>query len=78
MKRIVSRYIYTEHVELRNVEQPCKLSYAAKKYSVPHLLEKCSEFMWTDLTVDNACRALEYAVLYEDVNLKVHISLFIV
>lgn len=65
------RYVYTEHVELKSFDQACYLCYAAKKYMIPNLVEKCSQFMWKDLTPQNVCRALEFANLYEDARLKV-------
>ena len=52
-------------------DQAYELCYAAKKYMVPNLVEKCSQFMWKDLIPENVCRALEFANLYEDVLLKV-------
>lgn len=55
-------------------DQAYELCYAAKKYMVPNLVEKCSQFMWKDLIPENVCRALEFANLYEDVLLKVHQS----
>lgn len=73
------RYIYTEHVDLKSFDQACELSYAAKKYMVSNLVEKCSQFMWKDLIPENVCKALEFANLYEDTTLKVQcliISLF--
>ena len=65
------RYIYTERVDLKLFDQACELSYAAKKYMVSNLVEKCSQFMWKDLIPENVCRALEYANLYEETTLKV-------
>ena len=71
-----SRYIYTEHVELKDVEQACELSYVATKYMVAKLVEKCSDYMCSHVTPSIACQTFEYANLLEDVKLKVHISLF--
>ena len=65
------RYIYTERVDLKLFDQACELSYAAKKYMVSNLVKKCLQFMQNDLIPENACRALEYANLYEDTTLKV-------
>lgn len=63
--------MYTEQVELKSFDQACELCYAAKKYMIPNLVEKCSQFMWKDLIPQNVCRALEFANLYEDARLKV-------
>jgi hypothetical protein len=67
------RFIYTEHVDLKSFEQAYEISYAAKKYMVSSLVEKCSQYMWKDLIPDNVCRALEFANLFEDSLLKVNI-----
>nr|CAH0102927.1 unnamed protein product [Daphnia galeata] len=63
-------FIYTEHVDLKSFEQAYEISYAAKKYMVSSLVEKCSQYMWKDLIPDNVCRALEFANLFEDSLLK--------
>ncbi|KAK4005709.1 BTB/POZ domain-containing protein 2-like [Daphnia magna] len=63
-------FIYTEHVDLKSFEQAYEISYAAKKYMVSSLVEKCSQYMWKDLIPDNVCRALEFANLFEDTLLK--------
>jgi hypothetical protein len=65
------RFIYTEHVDLKSFEQAYEISYAAKKYMVSSLVEKCSQYMWKDLIPDNVFRALEFANLFEDSLLKV-------
>ena len=65
------RYIYTERVDLKSFDQACELSYAANKYVVSDLLEKCLHFMGKDLIPENVYRALKYANLYKDTTLKV-------
>ena len=65
------RYIYTDQVDLKSFDQACELTYAAKKYMVSNLMEKCSQFMRKDLIPENVFSALEYANLHEDTTLKV-------
>ena len=63
--------MYSEQITFVSFDQACELWYAAQKYLVPGLAELCSQYMVKDLHPDNACRALEFAILYEDSNLKV-------
>ena len=63
--------MYSEQITFVSFDQACELWYAAKKYLVPGLVELCSQYMLKDLSPDTACRALEFAILYEDLNLKV-------
>ena len=58
-------------MELKSFDQALVLCYAAKKYMLPKLMDKCSQYMWSDLGPENVCRALEFANLYEDETLKV-------
>ena len=69
--QIVYRYIYTERMDLRSFDQALELYYAAKKYMLPKLVARCSQYMWSDLGPENVCRAFEFANLYEDETLKV-------
>ena len=32
----------------------------------PDLLEECTEYLWRDINTRNACRALEFASLFEE------------
>lgn len=44
----------------------CDICYAAKKYMLPDLVEECTKYLWRDLYPRNACRALEFAKLFEE------------
>jgi len=59
-------YIYTDKVVLTSFELACDVCYAAKKYMLPDLVEECTQFLWRDLYPRNACRALEFARLFEE------------
>jgi len=59
-------YIYTDEIHLYNFELVCDICYAAKKYMLPDLVEECTKFLWRDLYPKNACRALEFAKLFEE------------
>lgn len=59
-------YIYTDKINLNSFDQACELCYAAKKYMLPHLVEECTKFIWSDLYPKNACRAYEFAKLFEE------------
>ncbi|XP_015609976.1 BTB/POZ domain-containing protein 2-like [Cephus cinctus] len=60
------QYIYTDDVDLGSFELACELCYCAKKYMLPHLVEKCTKFLWCDLSPKKACRAYEFAKLFEE------------
>ena len=59
-------YIYTDKVNLSNFELVCDICYAANKYMLPDLVEECTQFLWRDVNHKNACRALEFARLFEE------------
>ncbi|KAK0087047.1 hypothetical protein PV325_001828 [Microctonus aethiopoides] len=59
-------YIYTDKVDLGSFELACELCYCAKKYMLPYLVEECTKFLWSDLTPNKACRAYEFAKLFEE------------
>lgn len=44
----------------------CDICYAAKKYMLPALVEECTNYLWRDLYPRNACRAYEFAKLFEE------------
>jgi len=53
-------------VDLQSVDQAMGLCYAAKKYILPNLVAKCLQYMQMDLSLDYACRQLEFAKLFDD------------
>ena len=59
-------YIYTDKVQLSNFEMVCDICYAANKYMLPDLVEECTQYLWRDVNHKNACRALEFARLFEE------------
>lgn len=59
-------YIYTDRVELGSFELACELCYCAKKYMLPSLVEECTKYLWSDLSPKKACRAYEFAKLFEE------------
>lgn len=59
-------YVYTDEVHLTSFELVCDICYAAKKYMLPDLVEECTKYLWRDLYPRNACRALEFAKLFEE------------
>ncbi|XP_011153908.1 uncharacterized protein LOC105191868 [Harpegnathos saltator] len=60
------QYIYTDRVELGSFELACELCYCAKKYMLPCLVEECTKYLWSDLSPKKACRAYEFAKLFEE------------
>ena len=63
------RYIYSDKISINTFDKACELCYAAKKYMLPHLVQECTKYMWSDLDPKNACRAYEFARLFEEPNL---------
>lgn len=63
---ILFRYIYTDEINLTSFELVCDVCYAAKKYMLPALVEECTKFLWRDLYPRNACRAYEFAKLFDE------------
>ncbi|XP_046571143.1 BTB/POZ domain-containing protein 6-like [Haliotis rubra] len=59
------RYLYSNCVEL-TTDNVSGLLYAAKKYSVKSLSEKCVRFLDSALNADNACDILEHAHVYSE------------
>ncbi|XP_015430378.1 PREDICTED: BTB/POZ domain-containing protein 2-like [Dufourea novaeangliae] len=60
------QYIYTDIVTLSSFELACELCYCAKKYMLPSLVELCTKYLWSDLSPKKACRAYEFAKLFEE------------
>lgn len=48
------------------MDKACELCYVAKKYMLPVVVQKCTEFLWSDLNSRNVCRAFEFAKLFEE------------
>ncbi|XP_053603822.1 uncharacterized protein LOC128671398 [Plodia interpunctella] len=59
-------YIYTENINISSFDKACELCYGAKKYMLPHLVKECTRYLWSDLYPRNACRAYEFARLFEE------------
>ncbi|XP_034255790.1 BTB/POZ domain-containing protein 6-B-like isoform X1 [Thrips palmi] len=59
-------YIYSDKISLRSFDQACELCYVAKKYMLPHLVRECTKYIWKDICPNNACRAFEFAKLFEE------------
>lgn len=51
---------------MNSFELVCDICYAAKKYMLPSLVEECTKYLWRDLYPRNACRAYEFAKLFEE------------
>lgn len=60
------RYIYTDTIAITSLDKACELCYVAKKYMLPLVVQKCTDFLWSDLNAKNVCRAYEFAKLFEE------------
>lgn len=63
-------YIYTDKISINNVDKAFDLCYAAKKYMLPFVVDQCTQYLWSDLSAKNACRAYEFARLFEEPSLQ--------
>lgn len=59
-------YIYSDNISITSFDKACELCYVAKKYMLPHVVEQCTHFLWADLSPKNACRAYEFAKLFDE------------
>ncbi|XP_004518804.1 uncharacterized protein LOC101456924 [Ceratitis capitata] len=59
-------YIYSDRVSISSFDKACELCYVAKKYMLPYVVEQCTHFLWADLSPKNACRAYEFAKLFDE------------
>lgn len=59
-------YIYTDQINITTFDQACEVCYAAKKYMLPFLVEQCTRRIFEDLYASNACKAYEFAKLFEE------------
>ncbi|XP_034489463.1 uncharacterized protein LOC117793286 [Drosophila innubila] len=59
-------YIYTDRITIGSFDKACELCYVAKKYMLPHVVTRCTHFLWADLSTKNACRAYEFAKLFDE------------
>lgn len=51
------------------MDKACELCYVAKKYMLPVVVQRCTEYLWSDLNAKNVCRAFEFAKLFEEPDL---------
>lgn len=59
-------YIYSDKINISSFDKACELCYVAKKYLLPHVVAQCTHFLWADLSPKNACRAYEFAKLFDE------------
>ncbi|KAF4527898.1 hypothetical protein B566_EDAN011289 [Ephemera danica] len=59
-------YIYTDSINLKSFDLGCDLLYAAKKYILPYVVERCKTYLVSNLTHENVCRVYEFAKLLEE------------
>ncbi|KAJ2949273.1 hypothetical protein O0L34_g6224 [Tuta absoluta] len=57
-------YIYTDAVDITDVDAACSLYKAANKYILPHLETRCLEYIANNLNPNNVCSIYEFACLY--------------
>ncbi|CAL1301769.1 unnamed protein product [Larinioides sclopetarius] len=63
-------FLYTDKLEDLTWDAALHLFKAADKYAVIALRDKCSNFLKSNLNLENACEALMLSDLHQDKNLK--------
>ncbi|XP_045209138.2 BTB/POZ domain-containing protein 6-like [Mercenaria mercenaria] len=63
------RFLYTEEVDI-TPDTVMALMYTAKKYAVQILVDKCRDYLETEINNDNVCTILEQAHLFDEQNLR--------
>lgn len=64
-----SRYIYTDTIVFNTVEEAIGVLYAAKKYMLPHLSQKCHDYVLDNLSPNNVLLVYEFAEEIQEVKL---------
>ncbi|GIX69772.1 TD and POZ domain-containing protein 5 [Caerostris extrusa] len=70
-------FLYTDDIKNLLSDTVKELYYAADKYDVPLLKEKCTAFMKKNLSIKNACDLLQLADIHQDSCLKTFVEDFI-
>ncbi|GBN88589.1 Speckle-type POZ protein B [Araneus ventricosus] len=70
-------YMYTDSLEELEWKTASDLYYAAEKYQIMTLKDKCSSFLKSNLTLTNACEILLLSDLLQDKELKSTVQNFI-
>ena len=65
------RFVYSDNVKL-NADNVMQVLYLAKKYMLPSLADKCSEFLRENLDASNVFHVLPDAQKYEEKDLENH------
>ena len=65
------RFVYSDEVNL-NVDNVMQVLYLAKKYMLPSLADKCTEFLGENLDASNVFHVLPDAQKYEEKDLEDH------
>ena len=55
----------TEEIYINSLDQAYELYYAAHKYMMPKLKEKCSKFLGASLTPDNVWSVIEFVNFFD-------------
>jgi len=58
-------------MDLESVDQAIDLYYAAQKYILPKLVDKCIKYIMENLSPENVFRVLDFTQICDDKNLKV-------
>ncbi|XP_037824639.1 BTB/POZ domain-containing protein 6-A-like [Lucilia sericata] len=71
------KYIYSGCIDIKSVDLALQLYYAAKKYLLKQLMEKCIVFLSANLNPQNVCQIFEFSEFFDEPSLKQKCSEFI-
>ena len=70
------RFLYSEEVRL-DANTVIPILYASKKYMIPALSQKCSEYLEEQMGTENVCMILDQSILYDELELQIKSKNFI-
>ncbi|XP_037810333.1 BTB/POZ domain-containing protein 6-A-like [Lucilia sericata] len=64
------KFIYSDCFDISSSNVALQLCAVGKKYLLVDMVKKCCDYIYSKLNWENACEAYEFAVLYDEKNLK--------
>lgn len=62
----LSRYIYTDEIDIKDSQEAMDLYYAAKKYFLPDLQQQTVDIILKELNSNNVCRVFEFSQFHDE------------
>jgi BTB/POZ domain. len=65
-----SRYLYTDTLNIPDLDTAQGILYAAQKYLIPHLAKHCVKYLECSLNLDNLLDTLRIAECFKESHLR--------